>query len=294
MKNYFTLTVVLLLTFCSHQNLLSQNCSDNIIYVNPNLITASGSTVQNWINKYPYMKFCKNEVDEIIVDFAEFDDANKIPNWLAENSGFIDFKKSNKDIENIHLLKPGHDYITLADEQILNEKEFYWISYDNLKFYLNNVDIYTVPQSDYYKNYKKVVRNFFNNVKLRNTDGFVSGDHNFSSPFLMSIIANDVVPEEEYKNCHFQFTIIKISNDKETGVLKYTYAGKTKYYDFSDEPGRSKIADLSRDINKLEIENVEANKSNNKIRESEINKELAIKKNDIKKLKNLIITRQCL
>lgn len=234
------------LIFFSHFNQINaQACSDNFIYVNPTFVTNSGISVQDWIASNPEMVLCKNEMDEIIVDFDKFQNENDIPKWLKNNSGYIDYSKSNRIIEAIHALEMDSEYVREADKELIINRNFYSTTYDFIKLYINDQDIDSIHPRDYYKNYKNVYKNLFNNIKIKNTNGFIFGEHNFSAAFLRSIIANRNIPKTEYKNCYFQFTIVKINNDEEA-VLKFTYKGVSSYYNFSDEPGTAAFVKRSK------------------------------------------------
>jgi hypothetical protein len=231
--------------FLTFNQINAQDCSKNILYINPTLITNSGITIQEWILQNPKMVLCKNEIDEIIVDFEKFNDENDIPKWLKDNSGYIDYTKSNRIIEAIHSLESDSEYVREADKELIINRNFYSITYDFLKLYINDQDIDSMHPRDYYKNYKNVYKNLFNKIKIKNTNGFILGKHNFSAPFLRSIIANRNIDKSEYKNCFFQFTIVKI-NSKEVAVLKFTYKGDSFYYNFSDEPGSAAITKMDK------------------------------------------------
>jgi hypothetical protein len=245
MKKNIQTWMAFIFFFTSFLQTNAQACSDNFLYVNPTLITGSGISVQDWIASNPEMVLCKNEMDEIIVDFEKFKDENDIPNWLKNNSGFIDFTKSNRIIEAIHLVQLDSEYVREADKELIINRNFYSITYDFLKLYINDQDIDTMHQKEYYKNYKNVYKNFFNNIKIKNTNGFIFEEHNFSSAFLRSIIMNRNIDKSEYKNCYFQFTIVKINNE-EVAVIKFTYKGDSSYYNFSDEPGTAAFAKRSK------------------------------------------------
>lgn len=236
MKRNILLWMTSIFFFLSFDEIKAQDCSSNIIYVNPKLITDTGITVLRWIELNPNMVICINTEDEIIVDFEKFNDKNEIPKWLKENAEFINYEKSNRLIEDLHLLKMDSEYVREADREMIINKNFYAITYDLLKIYSNDQDIDSMHPREYYKNYKKVYKNAFNSIKIKNTNGFILGDHNFSAVFLRSIIVNRNIDKSEFKNCLFQFTIVKINN-RDTAVLKFTFEGVSTYYDFSDEPG---------------------------------------------------------
>lgn len=256
MKNYFTLTLVLVFSFCTHQKLLAQNCSDKIIYVDTKLITDSGTTVQDWINKQPSNCVCATSPLTIDLEkMSKFD----IPSWLQDNSDVIDFVQTFPLIEKTHLLKSDNTvhatYIQDADYQIIVEKNFYGITFKDLKIGLNDVMYTKMPQSEYYKNYKRAVdENIFHGVKLKSTNGFILDKHNFSAPLLLSIISKlgikygQVEDEVEQNKCYFQFTFI---NDDELAVMKVTYNDKVMYYDFSDEPGYAKSGIKNKTIKEI-------------------------------------------
>ncbi len=252
MKNYFTLMLVVVGSFCSHQNLIAQNCSDNIIYVDTKLITDSGTTVPIWISKQPSNSICAT-TPLLTIDLEKIPELD-IPAWLRDNSDVIDFEHSFPLIEKTHLLdssNPDHaKYIQDADYQIIVEKNFYGITFKDLKIGLNEVIYTKMPQSEYYKNYKRAVdENIFHGVKLKSTNGFIFDKHNFSAPLLLSIISKlgikygQVEDEVEQDKCYFQFTFI---NNDEEAVMKVSYKDKVMYYDFSDEPGRAKSKTMNK------------------------------------------------
>ena len=240
-KIYFSLTCLTIL-FTPLQKSFSQNvCSDNIIYVDSNLITANNSTIEEWKKNNPRMVLCNTIGSEISVDLGKFQNEDDIPIWLKENSIYIDFKKSFSLIEKIHLLDKTEyrEIINKAEIEILN-RDFFGITYDELKFFFNK-DINTIPQADYYKNHKRIIdKNIFHNVLLRDKESFDKNYSSFSAPFFMSVIAKNNILPENYKNCYLVFTYI--DNDTKA-IMKFTYDGVSSYYNFSDEPTTSKIVE---------------------------------------------------
>ncbi|WP_298119101.1 hypothetical protein [Flavobacterium sp.] len=249
MKKLFLTFIVVLSVF---GNVKAQNCSENIIYVKKRLVGNQSvweETNRNYI--------CENQPEDFTVDLNKMEKL-EIPNWLKANSFCINFDKSFELIHNTHQLDINNDvhkrYIIAADYEIIVKKNFYGIVFQDLKIGLNDVDITRIDQSKYYSNYKRAIdKNIFHGVKLKSTDGFILGSHNFSAPLLLSIIekiekqTNEEALDE--KICFFQFTFIE---EDTKAVMKVTYKNQTLYYDFSDEPGRKSLKTI-KNVSKNEI-----------------------------------------
>lgn len=238
-RNFYSL--LLLLCFCTNSN--AQDCSNNYIYVLKKLI----GNVDNWQDENRNFICNASDNENFKINLNRIPE-NNVPVWLKNNSFCINFKLSFPLIESTHLLDNNEpierDFIQKADYEIIVEKNYYGITFNDLKIGLNDKIITKLPQSEYYENYKRAIdENFFHGVKLKSTDGFVLGDHNFSAPLLLSILTKlgisfgQVDDEVEQQKCFFQFTFI---NDDTKAIMKVTYNNQILYYDFSDEPGRAK------------------------------------------------------
>lgn len=241
-KRFFLLTSCLILT--GFFNLALAQCGTNIIYVDLQLIKDDNLTFNKWITKYPKTKVCKVNGDEITVDLGAFADLNYVPEWLRENSGYIDFRKSLPVIEKSHLLAAGNPLIALAKTNIDNGDE---ITYDYNAMIIFFDPYYTLDkmaQSEYYRNYKLIDRDNNGDMIVYVIPEFYFNKFCFSAPLLKSIIKTYITAEDikgEYKNCNFTFTIVTDAG-KEHAVMRFQHGTDAPtYYNFSDEPGTSKF-----------------------------------------------------
>ncbi|MGV3698028.1 hypothetical protein [Flavobacterium sp.] len=228
-------------------------CSSNTIHVAPKLVLEDFANRAAWETKFHYMVLCdQTTATDIVVDLGQFED--RVPEWLRENSAYINFEDSYKSIHDIHLLQNvyGHDdtiLIDAADEAFKKDIKTYYYS-DLIVYFDDYYTIDKIAQCEYYKNYKSIGWTMFNNIKVNAVSEFDENKFCFSAALLKSIIKEHVtVPnaKEHYDECRFDFTIVNLDGI-EKGVMKFTYEGAanptSSYYDFSDEPGRAKFAEI--------------------------------------------------